>query len=543
MSGIPYIPLRQSPVNGSGRPYASATLTVYRAGTTTLATVYSDSALAIPQANPVTANAAGQFPPIYLSPDYDVRCILKNAAGTTLSDDDNIPTDYIDLTATQVGTALYPATAAETAASVTPAQYQYAPGDIRRYGAVTGLENVDVTTAALQLALNANSAGRVYIPAGQWFINATVTVMGRTMVAGDGIVSELVFRPTSSGDVLFTGSGLDNITFRDFLVNGNAGTATAKTAFDFDGTNSRILWQNVYIQSIDWRGIKREDGMYDTIRDCRFINTDYSLSGSSPGRAVEYLGFANRLAIVNSRFSQNDQPVRIESGAAVMVDGCSFELEADSGNSGISSPIYFSSVRGLTFTNNYVEGCRTATSAGVVRMDDCTGVVISGNMFDGSYGGTTYSDCFLHFTGACFGVRVDNNDFREVLNHFYRISGLTQSVKAWGNNYYDGGSQVTTYNGIMAKVSGPTLLELDIPHSWTLDPASLSDGVGATVTEAVTGTLQGDAVRFSFSNDLSGITATPYVSTSGNVSVRLQNESGGPLDLTSGTARVWITKQ
>lgn len=77
--------------------------------------------------------------------------------------------------------------------------------------------------------------------------------------------------------------------------------------------------------------------------------------------------------------------------------------------------------------------------------------------------------------------------------------------------------------------------------SATYDPPSLVDGTGTTTTVTVTGAALGDFALASFSLDLQGISVTAYVSAANTVSVRLQNESGGTLDLASGTlkARVW----
>lgn len=71
----------------------------------------------------------------------------------------------------------------------------------------------------------------------------------------------------------------------------------------------------------------------------------------------------------------------------------------------------------------------------------------------------------------------------------------------------------------------------------TYDPASLADGVGATTTVTVTGAVLGDIVVTSFSLNLQGITLTSYVSAADTVAVRFQNESGGVLDLGSGTLK------
>lgn len=84
----------------------------------------------------------------------------------------------------------------------------------------------------------------------------------------------------------------------------------------------------------------------------------------------------------------------------------------------------------------------------------------------------------------------------------------------------------------------------ELSGSATYDPGNLVDGAGATTTVTVTGAVLGDYVdNLSFSNDLQGILLTGYVSSSGVVSVRFQNESGGALDLASGTLRVVVRKK
>jgi hypothetical protein len=76
--------------------------------------------------------------------------------------------------------------------------------------------------------------------------------------------------------------------------------------------------------------------------------------------------------------------------------------------------------------------------------------------------------------------------------------------------------------------------------SATYDPASLNDGDGATTTVTVTGAALGDFVKTSFSLDLQGITTTAWVSAADIVSVRFQNETGGTIDLGSGTLRARV---
>jgi hypothetical protein len=72
------------------------------------------------------------------------------------------------------------------------------------------------------------------------------------------------------------------------------------------------------------------------------------------------------------------------------------------------------------------------------------------------------------------------------------------------------------------------------------DPPNLADGAGVTTTVTVTGALLGDFAQAGFSLDLQGITVTAWVSAANTVSVRFQNESGGAIDLASGTLKARV---
>lgn len=76
----------------------------------------------------------------------------------------------------------------------------------------------------------------------------------------------------------------------------------------------------------------------------------------------------------------------------------------------------------------------------------------------------------------------------------------------------------------------------------TLDPASLVDAAGATSTVTVTGAKLGDFVMFAAGVDLAGVTATAYVSAANTVSIRVQNESGGGVNLASSTWNIMVLR-
>ena len=75
----------------------------------------------------------------------------------------------------------------------------------------------------------------------------------------------------------------------------------------------------------------------------------------------------------------------------------------------------------------------------------------------------------------------------------------------------------------------------------TLNADSLSDGAGTSDTITVPGVALGDMVLgCSFGVSLAGVTATAYVSAADTVTIRLQNESAGTVDLASTTVRVVV---
>lgn len=92
-------------VNSSGTPYAGAKANFYLTGTTTQTNTYSDSALSSAHANPVVADAGGQFAAIYLDPAITYRCIITDSSDVQLDDIDpvHVPIAGSDIAITDSG--------------------------------------------------------------------------------------------------------------------------------------------------------------------------------------------------------------------------------------------------------------------------------------------------------------------------------------------------------------------------------------------------------------------------------------------------------
>ena len=76
----------------------------------------------------------------------------------------------------------------------------------------------------------------------------------------------------------------------------------------------------------------------------------------------------------------------------------------------------------------------------------------------------------------------------------------------------------------------------------TVDPASLADGVGATTNVTVTGAALGDFVLAAPLVSVAGMTVTPFVTAANTVSIRVQNESGGGVNMASSTWNLLVIR-
>lgn len=122
----------QEPLSSAGVPMSGCKLTFSITGTSTAQNTYQDVGLTIPHLNPVAADADGLFPAIYLDPSLpNYRVVLSTSAGVVLKTWDGVPSGA--LTAEIVGQLLYPRTALEISAGVTPATFHYPQLDPRRY--------------------------------------------------------------------------------------------------------------------------------------------------------------------------------------------------------------------------------------------------------------------------------------------------------------------------------------------------------------------------------------------------------------------------
>jgi hypothetical protein len=104
---------------------------------------------------------------------------VNNQSPVTLAQAASLASVTTSLSQENVGAVLYPRTAAEVSASVTPTNYYYEPGNVLRYGTNTNPGTTDMS--------DADGVINAYAPAGKYLIDTVYVPLGVTF-RGDGAI-------------------------------------------------------------------------------------------------------------------------------------------------------------------------------------------------------------------------------------------------------------------------------------------------------------------------------------------------------------------
>jgi hypothetical protein len=198
--------------NNSGSPAAGFKLFIYQAGTSTKQNTWTDSTQTVLNANPLIIDANGFASAasanyIWGDPSIAIKYVWAPANDTDppsspLRTVDNVylPVAFSSITATFIGTLLYPLTAAEIAAGITPTNYAYPSGilvDMRRYGiSPNGVNNTATVQAVFNMMKTTGVGGTMLFPCGDWAFYLDISGITNAPVTIDGQGS--TFRPFTS---------------------------------------------------------------------------------------------------------------------------------------------------------------------------------------------------------------------------------------------------------------------------------------------------------------------------------------------------------
>lgn len=252
--------------DNNGNPMNGGLLFTYVSGTTTKIATYTDSSGGTPNSNPIQLDYRGECR-VWLDPTLTYKFTLAPSGDTDPPSKpiwtvDNITSaiSFADLTQQIIGQILYPITAAEIAAGVTPVSYWIPPGNVLRYGTNTTPGTTDMTTA-LQASLNqrAQSGARVYVPTGTYLQTSALSYplsLTPLYMYGDGQFASVITTALNIENLTNAGAdathGLPDPVIHDlsfyntFTVTAGAGSTSFHVHLN-NPLNARIY--NVYCRS------------------------------------------------------------------------------------------------------------------------------------------------------------------------------------------------------------------------------------------------------------------------------------------------------
>jgi hypothetical protein len=260
---------------------AGAKVEFFITQTTTPTPVYQDSDLSTEHTNPVIADAAGRLPPIYLDPSIIYKIEFRDSADVEIYPAVDPVNDQV--LSQETFNAFYfltddrKRTAAEIAADVTPTNYAYLPGDVRRYGAVCN--GVADDSEALQQALDVGGVVTLFGAVKC----ATALTMDAANCTLDGRGCTLLSGLTSAGFLLTITSteASENCTrhgLRNLFIQGD--DTVGVIALSFEATTPAVI-AGFTVQSVSINNFQAGVRIYENAFCLNFAGCMFSELGSA----------------------------------------------------------------------------------------------------------------------------------------------------------------------------------------------------------------------------------------------------------------------
>ncbi len=387
-------------------------------------TTYTDSTLTTPNANPVVLGSNGRFASLnlWVPAGTSVKLVMTDANNNVITGGtiDNVvgvndPTGVV-VTATAIGTALYPQNAAELASSISPTQISQQAFWATRYGAdptgatdsSTAINNA-ITAAGYVIGAALPStgsgslvSGEVYLPPGIYLCNSTIHLTEGVRLRGSS---------RSSAIIKYTGTGV------------------AVQMGDTTTVNTTPLKANVILQDVGvypTQSLSSTTGvqMINTIRQCAVrgcavwgFGKNLALSNNNSYQIQIADSFLHD-AVVNNIYAEFPNTLFFEN---LRCDGAGADNIVIDGSTSANSPL------DLVFRNVVVQGAQNHG----VKLIDCT----SASFYDCDMEGNSIAGVALLFTGSVGGATSGTLTSSTVPNGVYNATfsdGEIRSVTVTG---------------------------------------------------------------------------------------------------------------
>jgi hypothetical protein len=427
--------------DNSGNVLDSGLLYTYEPGTTTPKTTYSDENLSVENTNPIVLSSAGRCT-IFTADGSEYKYVLQTSSGVTLRTVDEVKAPLS--TAAAIGLLLYPRTAAEIAAGVTPSSYLYEELDLRRYGGDPTAVSDSDTAMSNAIAVCGTKGGIIRARGKDAHYKFASSI---TLTAKVGILIEGEGTATSGGQprTRFTYSGTGTGVWINMdsaqgcllrglqLTHSSASFTGTYIKCGNDGTNGDSQYSGLSDCVLGGSAgagtthLNLDKAIIFSVERCTFICGNPSVKGQlSTGG-----GYSNDVSFKDCTWLNNYVVPVKDPGQSWTFDSCSFEQLTTGAPGAIvstssSTPAIGTEIRGcwfgdatstagtwidlqggaLSFTGNYLSGNETGSTG--IKLRGFVGAKIAGNLFGHLLAGVDFA------TATCHGCSIENNDFDTV---------------------------------------------------------------------------------------------------------------------------------